>query len=228
MRDGDGATTRNRVDWRAVACTAAALVGFAGNSLLTRAGIGSGAIDAASFTTVRLATGALTLWLLLQARSEGRSSLPTGWRPAAALASYMVAFSFAYVRVGASLGALLLFGSVQAFDENTGVGVVQLGYTSYGLFGNGSSATAAISRAVGDTDVDNLDALVQLDIPIAGNHALRSTARRFTAEESFPYFGGTSRQRLEQWRAEVEWIYDTTDDPLFATAGRRRRWWEAP
>jgi drug/metabolite transporter (DMT)-like permease len=101
-----------RVDWRVALCTAAALTGFASNSLLTRAGVGSGAIDPASFTTVRLTTGALTLWLLLRWRSP--DAVPaSGWRAPMALAAYMVAFSFAYLRVGASAGALLLFGSVQ-------------------------------------------------------------------------------------------------------------------
>lgn len=98
---------------RVIACTAGALIGFAGNSLLTRAGVGGGAVDAASFTSVRLATGALTLLLLLRLRGSTPVSTLSAWPAASALTGYIVAFSFAYERVGASLGALLLFGSVQ-------------------------------------------------------------------------------------------------------------------
>jgi len=113
MADGNPPLSRPQWDWRVVACTAGALVGFASNSLLTRAAIGHGSIDAASFTTLRLATGALTLFALMRLRPEGGTVAGGGWPPALALTGYMVAFSFAYARVGASLGALLLFGSVQ-------------------------------------------------------------------------------------------------------------------
>jgi outer membrane protein assembly factor BamA len=116
----------------------------------------------------------------------------------------------------------LLFGSAQAFDNDVGTVALQLGYTTYGLFGNGSSATAAISRGVGDRyDDDNLQASLQLDIPLGGNHALRTSATWSTAEGRTEFFGGFSESGFEQWRAELEWLYDSTDDPLFATAGRR-------
>ncbi|HET8901378.1 MAG TPA: DMT family transporter [Holophagaceae bacterium] len=94
---------------------AAALVlaGFAANSLLCRAALGSGRADAASFTLVRLASGALALALLLRL-DQGGWSLP---RPRAgralALAAYMLGFSFAYRSLSAGTGALLLFGAVQ-------------------------------------------------------------------------------------------------------------------
>ena len=43
------------------ALTAAAMIAFATNSLLCRAALRSGAIDATSFTAIRLASGALVL-----------------------------------------------------------------------------------------------------------------------------------------------------------------------
>jgi drug/metabolite transporter (DMT)-like permease len=94
-------------------CTAGALCGFAANSLLTRLALGAGEIDAASFASIRLLTGALTLSVLVRLRRRSTAGAGT-WTSAAALAAYAIAFSFAYVRIGASAGALLLFGSVQA------------------------------------------------------------------------------------------------------------------
>lgn len=92
--------------------TAMALLAFAGNSLLCRAALQHTPIDAASFTTIRLISGAFTLWLLVQLtrrEATGRGS----WLSALALFAYAAAFSFAYVSLLAGTGALLLFGSVQ-------------------------------------------------------------------------------------------------------------------
>jgi drug/metabolite transporter (DMT)-like permease len=86
---------------------ALALIGFAGNSILCRLALRGGEIDAATFTGVRLATGALALWLL--ARRPGGS-----WLSALALFVYAAPFSFAYLRLGAGVGAFILFASVQA------------------------------------------------------------------------------------------------------------------
>lgn len=93
--------------------TALALLAFAGNSLLCRAALQYTPIDPASFTTIRLASGALVLWLFVQTRP----ALPPGrgsWPSALALFAYAAAFSFAYVTLPAGTGALLLFGAVQA------------------------------------------------------------------------------------------------------------------
>jgi len=94
--------------------TASALVAFAANSLLCRQALGHASIDAASFSSIRLASGAVTL--LLVTRSTGRGSIPMrgSWGSAAMLFLYAVPFSFAYVGLGAGTGALILFGSVQA------------------------------------------------------------------------------------------------------------------
>jgi drug/metabolite transporter (DMT)-like permease len=98
---------------RTTAFTIAALAGFAANSLLCRAALGGGHADAATFTTIRLVSGALALSVL--ARRGPGEILRTGrWPSAAALFAYAAAFSFAYVRIGAAVGALLAFGAVQA------------------------------------------------------------------------------------------------------------------
>lgn len=95
---------------RILLLTLLAMLGFAGNSLLCRVALKSGALDAATFTSVRLLSGALVLWVLVSVsgrRSEG------DWRSALALFIYAAAFSFAYVRLDTATGALLLFGAVQ-------------------------------------------------------------------------------------------------------------------
>ena len=93
--------------------TLLAMIAFAGNSVLCRIALEQTQIDAASFTFVRLISGALILWLLVKIRhahAEGRGS----WLSAFALFIYAAGFSFAYVSLSAATGALLLFGSVQA------------------------------------------------------------------------------------------------------------------
>jgi drug/metabolite transporter (DMT)-like permease len=95
---------------RAVSATAAALVGFAANSLLCRAALGAGRIDAWSFTAVRLVAGALVLLLLAKPAARRAGSTTS----ALALWGYAAAFSLAYLRLGAGVGALVLFASVQA------------------------------------------------------------------------------------------------------------------
>lgn len=90
-----------------------ALLAFAGNSLLCRAALAHTSIDAASFTTIRLISGALVLWGLVQLKrraATGRGS----WPSAFALFAYAAAFSFAYLTLPTGTGALLLFGAVQA------------------------------------------------------------------------------------------------------------------
>ncbi len=97
---------------RLLCFTALALLAFAGNSLLCRAALRHTPIDAASFTTIRLISGALTLWLLVRLTRRGVSGRGS-WPSALALFAYAAAFSFAYVNLPAGTGALLLFGSVQ-------------------------------------------------------------------------------------------------------------------
>ncbi|WP_375058292.1 EamA family transporter [Zobellella sp. DQSA1] len=89
---------------------ALAMLAFAGNSLLCRLALKETAMDAASFTTVRLFSGTLMLWLLQRCR---RGHLAGDWCSALALFAYAACFSFAYLELSAATGALLLFGAVQ-------------------------------------------------------------------------------------------------------------------
>jgi drug/metabolite transporter (DMT)-like permease len=105
---------RGRIDVATAALTLLALIAFASNSLLTRLALGSRQIDAASFTAIRLLSGAIVLAIL--ARRQERSWAPMGRGGATgplALFLYAAPFSFAYLRIGAAVGALVLFGVVQ-------------------------------------------------------------------------------------------------------------------
>jgi drug/metabolite transporter (DMT)-like permease len=95
-----------------------AMLSFAGNSLLCRWALKSTSIDPASFTTVRLLSGAVFLATLLwwRSRVQGARVAAAGsssWVSATALWAYAAAFSFAYVGLTAATGALILFGAVQ-------------------------------------------------------------------------------------------------------------------
>jgi drug/metabolite transporter (DMT)-like permease len=91
---------------------AAAMLAFAGNSVLCRLALRDGGIDAASFTTLRLVSGAVVLWLIVRMRDGARAGGDM-WS-AFALFAYAAGFSFAYVSLPTGTGALLLFGAVQA------------------------------------------------------------------------------------------------------------------
>lgn len=98
------------------ALTAAAMLAFAANSLLTRMALGAGLIDAASFTSVRMASGAAVLLLIVLPRwlrPQSPQRPPLKRRAALMLFAYMACFSYAYLSLGAGTGALLLFGAVQ-------------------------------------------------------------------------------------------------------------------
>ena len=96
-----------------VSLTILALTTFAANSVLCRAALGEATIDAASFSALRLLSGALTLWLLVTLR-RGRTKLGGSWPSATCLFLYAVPFSFAYESLATGTGALILFGAVQA------------------------------------------------------------------------------------------------------------------
>jgi drug/metabolite transporter (DMT)-like permease len=93
--------------------TALSMIAFAGNSLLCRMALRHTGIDAASFTSIRIFSGALVLWLIIGLRGE-RIGTAGSWYSALALFAYAAGFSFAYVSLPAATGALLLFGAVQA------------------------------------------------------------------------------------------------------------------
>lgn len=97
---------------RVIAATGFALLAFAANSVLCRMALRAAHIDPASFMSIRLLAGALTLCLLVQGSRRGRG-LKGDWPSALALLAYAIAFTFAYVGLTAGTGALLLFGAVQ-------------------------------------------------------------------------------------------------------------------
>ncbi len=110
------------------------IIAFASNSLLCRAALKQTNIDAATFTFVRIFSGAVALWLLMKLQRKvvvDRTAMPLAeslsglvlrcsslrygnWPSALALFIYAAAFSFAYIHLSAGTGALLLFGAVQA------------------------------------------------------------------------------------------------------------------
>jgi drug/metabolite transporter (DMT)-like permease len=111
-------TSRNSALTRSVARTAVltciALLCFSANSILCRLALAPKLIDPASFTTVRILSAAVMLtasvWLKYRhfpglGRAKARS--------VAAVFVYLVFFSFAYTRLGAATGALVLIAAVQ-------------------------------------------------------------------------------------------------------------------
>ncbi|HEX9390926.1 MAG TPA: DMT family transporter [Usitatibacteraceae bacterium] len=93
--------------------TLLAMIAFAGNSLLCRAALKQSGIDAASFTSIRLVSGAMVLWWIVRLR-QAPVGASGNWISAFALFAYAACFSFAYLQLSAATGALLLFGAVQA------------------------------------------------------------------------------------------------------------------
>jgi hypothetical protein len=95
--------------------TGFALIAFAANSVLCRLALGQAAIDAASFSTIRLTSGALVLLLLTGTTHSNAPDEQRGnWVSAFMLFLYAITFSFAYISLNTGTGALILFGSVQA------------------------------------------------------------------------------------------------------------------
>jgi drug/metabolite transporter (DMT)-like permease len=107
---------------RIVALTALAMIAFAGNSLLCRLALKHTGIDAASFTTIRLISGAAILWLIPRMRRSTEAG-SGNWSSALALFAYAAGFSFAYSTLPLATGALLLFGAVQVTMVGHGIWV---------------------------------------------------------------------------------------------------------
>jgi drug/metabolite transporter (DMT)-like permease len=105
---------------RVFALVVATLVCFSANSLLTRAALDGGRLDWPSFTLLRLVSGTLILMVLVRARSSPPADRGS-WLSGGALVGYAIAFTYAYTRIGAAAGALLLFGAVQVTMIGTGL-----------------------------------------------------------------------------------------------------------
>lgn len=100
---------------KVVVLTAIAMFAFAANSVLARLAFATANAEPLSYTGIRLASGALVLAALLLLRRAPGTPVAIGgsWRAAAALFGYALAFSIAYILLGAGTGALILFASVQ-------------------------------------------------------------------------------------------------------------------
>lgn len=99
--------------FRVLALVALAIAAFAGNSLLTRAALADGGMDATSFAAIRLASGAAVLCVLAMWRGQMVRPGKADIGGVIALFVYMAGFSVAYNDLDAATGALLLFGLVQ-------------------------------------------------------------------------------------------------------------------
>lgn len=105
---------------RLVFLTVLTMIAFAGNSLLCRVALKHTNLDAASFTAIRLISGAIVLWVIARVFRASRAG-NGNWLSGLALFAYAACFSFAYVSLPAGTGALLLFGAVQATMIGYGV-----------------------------------------------------------------------------------------------------------
>lgn len=113
---------------RLMSLTLITMLCFSGNSVLCRLALRQTSIDAASFTSVRLISGALVLVLLVYGRQRFQTAkavrsaaLGGNWFSALALFVYASTLSFSYANMSTGIGALLLFGAVQATMILTGL-----------------------------------------------------------------------------------------------------------
>lgn len=106
---------------RTLSAVALALLAFAGNSLLTRAALDGGLVGAGSFSLIRLWSGAVLLSLMMVVTRQNPLPRTSDLGGIFALLVYVLGFSFAYLELGAGLGALLLFGLVQATTISAGL-----------------------------------------------------------------------------------------------------------
>jgi drug/metabolite transporter (DMT)-like permease len=121
-----------------VSLTCLAMIAFAANSLLARLAFQKTSIDAASFTSIRVITGAATLMLILRFRGAKLSRSTASWSSAVLLFTYAAAFSFAYRDISVGAGALILFTSAQ---------LLMIGYGLY--LGERASAWGIVTALAG-------------------------------------------------------------------------------
>ena len=106
---------------RTISYTTLALIAFAANSVLCRIALREATIDAATFSTIRLAAGATTLLLVVAWTQNAALQVRGSWMSAGMLFLYAVPFAFAYIKLSTGTGALILFGCVQVTMMIAGV-----------------------------------------------------------------------------------------------------------
>ena len=104
----------NNYLFKVIILTSLALIAFAANSVLCRLALGYDAIDAASFTVIRLLSGSIVLLIIIATtRNTTEFSTKGSWTASFMLFLYATTFSYAYISLDTGTGALILFGSVQ-------------------------------------------------------------------------------------------------------------------
>ncbi|CAA6820193.1 MAG: Permease of the drug/metabolite transporter (DMT) superfamily [uncultured Thiotrichaceae bacterium] len=100
---------------KTIILTGLALIAFAANSVLCRLALDNEAIDAASFTVIRLLSGTIVLLLIISITTQNTTgtSRKGSWTASFMLFLYAATFSYAYISLDTGTGALILFGSVQ-------------------------------------------------------------------------------------------------------------------
>lgn len=102
---------------RIVILLVVSVLSFTANPLLARLAIVTREMDALGYTGVRLASGALMLLaiILVQRRRAGAAPLRIGgtWAGAASLFGYAITYSAGFIVIGAAVGSVILFASVQ-------------------------------------------------------------------------------------------------------------------
>lgn len=93
---------------------AVTMIAFAANSVLSRIGIATYGMDPFVFALIRVASGAVVLTVFaIVSGAKPLQGLIGHWRGGLSLAAYMIGFSYAYLTLGAGVGALILFGALQ-------------------------------------------------------------------------------------------------------------------
>ncbi len=104
----------NNYLFKTIILTSLALIAFAANSVLCRLALGNEAIDASSFTVIRLLSGTIVLLIIISTtRNTTGTSSKGSWAAGFMLFLYATTFSYAYISLDTGTGALILFGSVQ-------------------------------------------------------------------------------------------------------------------
>lgn len=107
----------------------------------------------------------------------------------------------------------LVFGSLGKGEHADATG--ELGYTNYGLFGGGSFASVSVFRDLSSDDFEATATSLVVGLPVAANQTVRSTVFWSRIQDDF------FDESIDSWSGTVDWIYDTTDDPVITTEGTR-------